>query len=256
MRKPSLAEIREILRSIALKYPGELVPGQLRDVDRVAYHINLVVERKGVQISICDLGGGIGLFSVGCAALGMRSTLIDDFADDVNRQFGDSVLEVHRAHGVQVLQRDPVAQGIDFAPGSLGAATSFDAMEHFHHSPKALFAAVSQTLEPGGLFVLGVPNCVNLRKRISVPFGYGKWSSIEDWYESDRFRGHVREPDVADLRYIARDMGMSDAEIVGRNWVGYFSDSAMVRWATRASDHLLRLHPPLCSDIYLLARKP
>ena len=42
------------------------------------------------------------------------------------------------------------------------------------------------------------------------------------WYEPELFRGHVREPDVDDLRYIARDMGLEDvvvakgAEVVGR----------------------------------------
>ena len=74
-----------------------------------------------------------------------------------------------------------------------------------------------------GLFVLGVPNRVNLRKRVFVPFGYGKWSSMKDWYESPVFRGHVREPDVDDLRYIARDLHLRDWQVFGRNWLGYSS---------------------------------
>ena len=96
--------------------------------------------------------------------------------------------------------------------------TSFDSMEHWHHSPKRLFRQVSaQLLKPRGRFVLGVPNCINARKRLSVPLGIGKWSAIEDRYEEPEFRGHVREPDVADLRYIARDMGLKDVQIFGRN---------------------------------------
>jgi hypothetical protein len=47
-------------------------------------------------------------------------------------------------------------------------------MEHWHHSPKRLFRQVSdKLLKPGGRFVLAVPNCVNLRKRLSVPLGVG-----------------------------------------------------------------------------------
>ena len=64
---------------------------------------------------------------------------------------------------------------------------------------------------------------MNLRKRITVPLGYGKWSRMEDWYEEDRFRGHVREPDVADLRYIGADLDLKNIEILGRNWLGYQS---------------------------------
>jgi hypothetical protein len=87
-------------------------------------------------------------------------------------------------------------------------------------------------LKPGGLFFLGVPNCVNLRKRITVPLGAGKWSAIEEWYEREMFRGHVREPDVGDLRYIARDLGLRDVRIFGRNWLGYASRHGWVRALT------------------------
>ena len=44
--------------------------------------------------------------------------------------------------------------------------------------------------------MVGVPNCVNLRKRLTVPLGRGKWSPMADWYEQPSFRGHVREPDA------------------------------------------------------------
>jgi SAM-dependent methyltransferase len=44
-------------------------------------------------------------------------------------------------------------------------------MEHWHRSPKALFHEALTWLRPGGLLVIGVPNCVNLRKRLTVPLG-------------------------------------------------------------------------------------
>jgi len=71
------------------------------------------------------------------------------------------------------------------------------------NSPKPVFAAVMRTLRPGGLFVLAGPNCANLRKRITLLLGRGKWGAMQDWYDAPRFRGHVREPDVEVLRYIA-----------------------------------------------------
>jgi hypothetical protein len=89
-----------------------------------------------------------------------------------------------------------------------------------------------------------------------VPFGYGKWSQMNHWYQAEFFRGHVREPDVDDLHYIARDMGLIEVEILGRNWAGYMNDRRVIRIGTALIDSLLRLRPSLCSDIYLVARKP
>jgi SAM-dependent methyltransferase len=244
------------LQSLARQYPADLVGAQLQDVLRVAFHISLVTSRKGPNCSLCDLGGGIGLFSLGCAALGMKVTLVDDFHDAVNERFGPSVLDLHRFHGVTVLSRDVVREGIELPEQSLDVVTTFDSMEHWHHSPKRLFAAVVECLVPGGLFVLGVPNCVNLRKRIMVPLGFGAWSLIKDWYEPPVFRGHVREPSVADLRYIAQDMNLTNVSILGRNWLGYVSRYRTARAITPLVDGFLSYFPSLCADIYLLGTKP
>jgi SAM-dependent methyltransferase len=138
---------------------------------------------------------------------------------------------------------------------SIDVFTSFDSMEHWHASPKALFRQCRRALRPGGLFLLGAPNCVNLRKRISVPLGRGKWTSMNDWYESPVFRGHVREPDIEDLRYIGRDIELTNVQILGRNWQGYSHASRLLRTLTPIFDGPLRLFPGLCSDIYLLGNK-
>ena len=250
-----MQKIIDTLEKIALKYPPDLVDIQLADIQRIAFHIQLITNQKGSKITVCDLGGGIGLFSVGCAALGMKSILIDDFQDEVNLKFGDAILDIHKSYGVQIINRDLINQGINFEPDSIDAFTSFDSMEHWHHSPKQLLAQVKQSLNSTGIFVLGLPNCVNLRKRITVPFGYGKWSSMADWYENKIFRGHIREADVDDLHYIAKDMGLVDVKIYGRNWLGYISPNRVIRWASSLSDSLLQINPALCSNIYLVGIK-
>ena len=250
-----MQKIIDTLEKIALKYPPDLVDIQLADIHRIAFHIQLITTQKGSKITVCDLGGGIGLFSVGCAALGMKSILIDDFQDEVNLKFGDAILDIHKSYGVQIINRDLINQGINFEPDSIDAFTSFDSMEHWHHSPKQLLAQVKQSLNSTGIFVLGLPNCVNLRKRITVPFGYGKWSSMADWYENKIFRGHIREADVDDLHYIAKDMGLVDVKIYGRNWLGYISPNRVIRWASSLSDSLLQINPALCSNIYLVGIK-
>jgi len=181
--------------------------------------------------------------------------LIDDFNDPVNIKTGESILDIHRSYGVEVFSRDVIVSGISDISGSFDAITTFDSMEHWHNSPKSLFAQVVEKLKPNGIFVLGVPNCVNMRKRLTVPFGVGKWSSMTSWYEEASFRSHVREPDVSDLRYIASDMGLRDVKILGRNWLGYYSTNPTIRVVTSLLDHPLRLRPSLCSYIYLTGRK-
>jgi SAM-dependent methyltransferase len=248
-------DLRSLLHRLAGEYPEGLRGAQHQDVERIAFHIELVVRRKGTDCALVDIGGGIGLFTVGCAALGLRSTLVDDFADAINLDHGETVFDVHRRYGVTVVARDAIAGDLYFDPGSIDVVTMFDSMEHWHHSPKKLFRMLANALRPQGVFIIGGPNCVNLRKRMSVPFGVGKWSSIRDWYEPEVFRGHVREPDVEDLLYIARDLDLGEIEILGRNWLGYRSRHRWVRTLTKLADHGLRYIPSLCSDIYLVGRK-
>lgn len=261
-----------VLRGLAEAFPDRLVPAQLQDVERVAFQLGLVTHRMGASISLCDIGSGVGLFPAACARMGIRVTMMDDFTppyrdaetarrvpdapDAVYFDQVESALAVHQDLGVHIERRDPLHEGFGLPEQSLDVVTSFDSMEHWHRSPKSLFAAVMKALVPGGLFVLGVPNCVNLRKRITVPLGHGKWSRMEDWYEPEFFRGHVREPDVDDLRYIARDLGLVDVEILGRNWAGRCSPRRAIRAATALADRWLRLRPSLCSDLYLIGRKP
>ena len=49
---------KDTLKSIALQYPNDLVRHQIKDIDRIAFHISLVSERKGRDIRIVDVGGG------------------------------------------------------------------------------------------------------------------------------------------------------------------------------------------------------
>src|SRR5262245_43239605 len=237
-----------VLRGVATQYPRVMVDEQVRDIPRIAFNIVIALDtaqpKPHTELEVCDIGGGIGLFSAGCAAYGTKRTvLIDDFDDSVNHRVGASALDLHKKLGVEVIARDVVEKGICDVTGTFDVITTFDSMEHWHYSPRRLFHEVIGKLNPGGVFVVGVPNCVNLRKRITVPLGIGKWSAMQDWYETDKFRGHVREPDVGDLRYIACDMGLVDARIYGRNWLGYYSGSLFIRAASQIMDYPLRLWP-------------
>jgi SAM-dependent methyltransferase len=243
------------LRALARRYPQELVDRELADVPRVVFHVSLVTAHQGSGARICDVGGGIGLFSLACATVGMQVTLIDDFADSVNAAVGDGVLDLHRAQGVEVMRRDVVEQSLELPAGAFDAVTSFDSLEHWHHSPRRLLHGLTAALRPGGTLVLGAPNRVNLRKRLTTPFGRNEWSPFAEWYLPERFRGHVREPSVPDLRAMAEDLGLQEVEVLGRNWLGLGHRSRLTRSLSRVIDRPLRRWPQLCSDIYVIGAR-
>ncbi len=247
--------LRRQLSAIAGRFPDPIARIHRANLDRIVFDVGLVADSRGTSARVADIGGGVSLFAVGCALLGMDVTLVDDFSDPANLEYGSELLAEHLAAGVTIAERDVIAEGVDFRSQTLDAVVSFHSIEHWHSSPKRLFHNVRTTLKPGGLFVLAGPNCVNLRKRLTSVLGRAKWSAMSDWYEVEPFRGHVREPDVGDLYYIARDMELRDVRVLGRNWLGYRSRHAATRRLTKVGDRLLRPFPSLCSDIYMLGVK-
>ena len=253
-REPS-----RILRDMYTKfYPG-MAENEIRHrVRRSSFHVNLI--RNGVATtdspSICDLGGLFGDVASCCAALGMDAMFVDDFRDSCHIDHNDNRFNIHKEYGARAISRDVVADGIDFSDASIDVFSCFSSMEHWHHSPKRLFGQMRQALKPGGSFVLSVPNCVDLIKRITVPLGTSFWSSMDEWYANDEFRGHVREPSVSDLHYIARDLELTDVVIMGRNWVAHEMRNPILYSIGQIVDRVLRLRPSLCSEIYLVGRKP
>ena len=255
---PTSMDPSRCLRDIYTKYYPGMREMEIRHrVCRATFHVQLI--RDGVvcpdSATICDLGGLFGDVASVCAALGMDATFVDDFRDSCHFDPSDNRFNIHKEYGARAVSRDIVANGIDFPDESIDVFSCFASMEHWHHSPKRLFSQVRQALKRGGAFVLSVPNCVDMAKRIMVPLGRSSWSSMDAWYEHEKFRGHVREPSVRDLYYIARDMKLTDVKVMGRNWSTYASRNSLLRGAGLLFDRLLRLRPTLCSEIYLVGRK-
>ena len=245
-----------MLYELEEQYPQLLRAYLKNNRSRFVYEIQEVIKfASGQGSKFLDIGAGFSPLPIICALHGMKVTVVDDFLDPVHQEVGLDVLSVHKKYGVEVMHEDVFSLDLPFGENQLDGVVILDSMEHWHRSPKRLFHRLYNMLKRGGLFLIGVPNCVNARKRITVPFGRGKWSSMSDWYENEIFRGHVREPDVHDLRYMADDLRFREYRIVGKNWIGYRSRNMLIRIVTPFVDKALQLNPALCSDIYLVAKK-
>jgi SAM-dependent methyltransferase len=248
----------QIVKSVIERMPESLRAGQMTELHRFAYEVDMVRRRVPPGSTVCDIGAGWGVLAMGLAAVGMRATLLDDFGDPgFHQPVAVAMRELWTHFGLEIVNRDPGRDGLGFPSGSLDVITTFDCIEHWHRSPKRMLREAVDALKPGGLLVIGTPNSANLRKRISALLGRTAWSAMEDWYENEIFRGHVREPNLADLLYIGRDIGLERREVVGRNFAGWNPSRPLwIRAATPIVDHALRLRPSLCSNIYVLGYKP
>ena len=246
------ARARALVQHLASRSPEPLGANQLRNAERIVFHVEQSYVPGG---AIADLGGGLGLFAPVCAGLGMQAFVVDDFGDAINARYPVEDLPSHRETGTLIVKSEVNHWGEHFADESLDVVTSFDSIEHWHHSPRQAFREAWRTLRPGGVVLIGAPNAVNIRKRMGVLMGRSNWSSFDDWYYSEQFRGHVREPVVADLLRLVDDLGFERSRIWGRNWSGY-AGSGMRSRITRVIDLPLRAFPTLCSDIYVMAVKP
>jgi 2-polyprenyl-3-methyl-5-hydroxy-6-metoxy-1,4-benzoquinol methylase len=242
-------EIVDALRTVHAEYCPEILAGTIEQTRRDIFKIGLVL-RPGA--SLCDVGGGLGAFGPACALLGMKVTVIDDFRDPVNLRVGEAGFNAHKKHGVKVISID-ASKGLPLDQ-SYEVMTCFASIEHYHNSPKRMLHSMMDHLVPGGLFVLSVPNAVDLLKRIQTPLGRARWSPMEEWYEAQEFRGHVREPVVSDLRYLARDLGIADAQILGRNWI--WKRSGITKSALEWVGWAIQLWPPLCAELFLIGHRP
>ncbi len=245
-------DLRSVLRSVAERYPHGLRESHLADIDRIAFQIDRI---RMPGSAIVDLCGGTGFFAAACAALGMQSHLVDDFNDPVNKAHPIDGLAVLRELEVKIIASPARTWAREFPDDSFDVVTCFDALEHWHHSPREPFSEALRVLKPGGRVFFSAPNAVNLRKRLTVPLGFSNWSRFDDWFYPDRFRGHVREPILSDLLRLVDEIGFVRPVVWGRNWSGYCG-SGDRRWLTGVIDPFLRLRPSLCANLYVLAAKP
>lgn len=245
-----LDEISRRYDTVVAQYARDVQSGLADERDRIIEQ-GWWIQTAG---SVVDLGGGLGPFPPLAAALGLRSVVCDLFAPDLHLDI-DELRALVEKLGVEFITGDVIDRPLPFETDSIDAVTSFESIEHWHHSPRRLFKEVMRILRPGGLVIISAPNAVNIRKRLAVPLGRTNWSRFEDWYEPDFFHGHVREPTAGDMGRLALAMGLESWTVVGRNWLGLHR-VGWQRAVGRLLDRPLRLRPSLCSNLYLVGRAP
>ena len=219
---------------------------------------------------LLDLGAGTSAFGPVAAAMGMQVSIADDFGggggvDEKNHsQVRDLIASWEKQLGIRVIESDILTQPLPLEAASVDVVTCINSLEHWHHSPKRLFREINRVLRPRGCLVLVTPNAANLRKRISALAGRNIWDRLDWWYHDGDpvFRGHVREPIIADLKQIMVWNGLEVVDVCGRNFLGQqskalgFLPPLVLKRSVAAMDWMLRLLPTLCSDIHVIGRKP
>lgn len=149
----------ENLTSIINRFPDAIRNNMMAQMPRFAFEVDLVRERLPDGATVCDIGGGWGVFALGCAAVGLRPIIVDDWRDPghEDQETYAAMSRIWDEYGVRRVNRDVLAHGLGMERHSLDAATTFDSLEHWHHSPKKLLHEVAVTLKPCGLIVIATP---------------------------------------------------------------------------------------------------
>ena len=238
---------------------------------RNEFYLWLLGEQRLLQSGkhLVDLGAGLSIFGPMCRAFGMTVTLIDDFGGGGGVELGRATDEIpplevfERTFGLNIVRENFLEQPLPLADASGDVVTCFHSLEHWHHSPKRLFKEIGRILRPGGFLIIATPNAVNLRKRVYGVLGRSSFPALSEWYNDGDpvFRGHVREPTLADLCQLLEWNGFEVVGRHGRNFIGRQSQALsglpapLLSAVAVASQSVLRFFPTLCSDLHVVGRK-
>jgi SAM-dependent methyltransferase len=254
--------IASLLTEFKEQYPEELhreaFAGQRRDIEQV----KLLFVENG---SLLDLGGGISTANLVLARLGMKVIVVDIFEQYWNAYFAlhgasdgmNRIRKLFDQERVTLMDADILTFDYrDRLSGSMfDVVSSFNCFEHLHHSPKPMLENCLSLLRPGGKVVFGVPNSVNIYKRIKVLFGKTNHPQFDKfYYHGSPWYGHVREYSCGDWKMLAGFLNLKDIHIRGYNW-NLFTSKKFPRVLVGPVDRMLRLFPSLCTDTCLIGRR-
>jgi 2-polyprenyl-3-methyl-5-hydroxy-6-metoxy-1,4-benzoquinol methylase len=257
MKQVDTQTISNLLTELKQQYPPEMHEaaraGQPRDIE----HVKLLYVENG---TLLDLGGGTSTVNLALAQLGMQVYVVDIFEAYWQQHYGQAGMTQLRKlfDDAQVKLIDADLLTFDyrahFGETRFDVITSSNCFEHLHHSPRPMLENCLPLLKPGGRVVFGVPNAVNIYKRLKVLFGKTNHPDYHKfYYQGTPWYGHIREYTTGDWRMLAGFLKLQDAQIRGYNW-NLHTSKKMPRALVDPIDRLLRLFPSLCTDVYLIAK--
>src|SRR5882762_8060738 len=87
-------DLEALLRKIIQEHPPEVATIRMRDIPRVRFQIEFIQKHRPDAKVICDVGGGISIFPLACAALGMETIVVDNFLDVFHNDTLDAKREI------------------------------------------------------------------------------------------------------------------------------------------------------------------
>jgi len=211
------AKVKQILSKVSDSLPeAERQIFNQQCYYRFKHVINLIIKyaRGG---SILDVGCGNGTMGLALKMLGFNVYLVND---EVGYQIGSKSCsyKLLKDNNIPVYCLDASIERFPFDDESFDIVTLLGVIEHFHGTPRFCLTEIYRVLTPDGKLLIDTPNSVNLRKRLSVPFGRSNYVNIRNFYYSDYpYRSHVREYNMSELEAICRWSGFKTVEKIYTN---------------------------------------
>ena len=185
--------------------------------DRNALNLQWLLEQTAnapdAKLRVLALGLGWGGASVCLAQQGATVVGIDDFSDGFEDQ-GAPQMEFLARQNVRVVRGDVLR--LPVRPGAFDVVILNDVLEHMT-VPKRLLRTIHEMLKPGGTFIMEVPNSVALYKRLRVLCGLSNYFRMENFFQDEDYRGHIREYTQSEIAYMLEETGFAPLEIRGVN---------------------------------------
>ncbi len=209
-------EIEKIIEDIKTVFPFK---GYIEKASDFGKEIALIIRNYLSQnAKILDFGCGPCDKTALFRRMGYKCYACDDLNDGWHEEGNNReiIKEFAKREGISFfhIRNNEIPFDNEYFDGIL----ILDVIEHLHYSPHKLLTHLISKLRSEGYLFIGVPNAVNLRKRISVLFGRTNYVSLEKFYFSkEPWRGHVREYTLQEMIKVLRFHGMKVVYVGGPN---------------------------------------
>lgn len=233
-------------------YVDESVRFQMQGVTREISRF--VPEIQGRRL--LDLGCGPMDKTAILQYLGFQCFAADDLSDPwhLRDKNDEKIVGFARRMGIEFYRQRSDDYSIPFELESFDIVCSLAVIEHLHQSPRELLNCMGQFAVPNGLIVVGMPNAVNLRKRLSVAIGKSNHVPVDQFYYSEGiWRGHVREYTLRETEFICRSNGF---DVLTATTCEALAPVKLRRPMREIYTFLGNVIPTLRSNLIVICRKP